>query len=322
MNQISVKNLTSNSRFAKSTCAQTLSETWRWALIVLLSLCCSSSQALVAGGNDKFVENATLDDATLVESFAQSHAGYSSDEVLISEKLRTAFLLALREHGIQLETEDDECEALLALLALRKKGKLQVAATKRAEPADDACLPVAEIASRVVLDRHRVSSDTMLATPRLRNEFYDEAEKLSGTIDKYQLAKSVLRLRKIRQLKPELVLRVADWDRSIATYTLHELSERLSQNQIPTSPGVYLFRDASGYLYIGEAENLKLRLQQHLSESDRVMLADYLRTHTSSEISVELHIFPNDSPASKLAVRRAYESELIRSREPKFNVRP
>ncbi len=317
MNQISVENLTTNSRFAKSTYRQSLNQKWIPALLLILGLALWNSQALVAGGKSKFV-----DDVILAESFAQSHAGYSSDEVLINDKLRTAFLTALREHGIQIATEQDECDALLALLALRKKGKLNVAATKRAEPAEDTFLPVAEIASRVVLDRHRVSSDTMLANPRLRNEFYDEAEKLSSSIDEYQLAKSVLRLRKIRQLKPELVLRVADWDRSIATYTVNELNERLTQHEIPKSPGVYLFRDASGYLYIGEAKNLQARLQQHTSESDRILLADYLKSHTSSEVSVELHIFPKDSPASKLTVRRAYESELIRSREPKFNVRP
>jgi hypothetical protein len=39
-------------------------------------------------------------------------------------------------------------------------------------------------------------------------------------------------------------------------------------------------------------------------------------------VTIELHIFPKTSPARKLTVRRAYESELIRSREPKFNVRP
>ena len=317
MNRISVKNLTTNSRFAKSTYRGSLCLKWFLAWLLGFGLGVSNSQNLVADENDT-----SVDDVVLAESFTQSHDGYSSDEVLINEKLRTAFLTALREHGIQIKTEEDESDSLLALLALRKRGKLNVTATKRAEPAKDTFLPAAEIASRVVLDRHRVSSDTMLANPRLRAEFYDEAKKLGGTIDEYQLAKSVLRLRKIRQLKPELVLRVADWDRSIATYTVKELRERLTQNKIPKSPGVYLFRDASGYLYIGEAENLEARLQQHISGSDRIILADYLRSHTSSEVSVELHVFPKDSPAATLTVRRAYESELIRSREPKFNIRP
>jgi excinuclease UvrABC nuclease subunit len=85
---------------------------------------------------------------------------------------------------------------------------------------------------------------------------------------------------------------------------------------------VYLFRSASGYLYVGEAANLAARLQVHIEGSDQTSLAEYLANDDAEAISVELHIFPADSPASRVAVRRAYESELIRSRQPKFNIRP
>jgi GIY-YIG catalytic domain len=317
MIQGSVKNLTINSRFAKSTYLPVL---WRKSIprfLLVLAFWVLSVQQLTAERNDN-----GIDDATLVESFAQSHDGFSSDEVLINQELRTAFFTALSARGVKVDSEQAERDALLALLALRKTGKLQVTAIKRGPSADDMYLPIAEIASRVVLDRHRVSSDTMLADPRLRKEFFDEAAKLGDATNEYQIAKSVLRLRKIRQLKPELVLRVADWDRVVSTLTAKELSQKIAAGEIPKSPGIYLFRDATGYLYIGEAENLEVRLQQHLGGSDRIALADYLKAHTSSEITVELHIFPKDSPASRLAVRRAYESELIRSRAPKFNVRP
>jgi hypothetical protein len=37
---------------------------------------------------------------------------------------------------------------------------------------------------------------------------------------------------------------------------------------------------------------------------------------------VELHAFDPDSKARSLTVRRAYESELIRSRKPRLNIAP
>jgi len=81
-------------------------------------------------------------------------------------------------------------------------------------------------------------------------------------------------------------------------------------------------RTASGYPYIGEAANLKARLSRHTSQSDRVTLNQYLHSGAEGSITVELHTFGDRSPAKELKIRRAYESELIRSRQPRFNIRP
>ncbi len=257
-------------------------------------------------------------DLAFVQAFADTHDGYSSDEILIQPDLRTSFLTAVLTRA----PDSDERDALLRLLKLRKAGKLNVPTTKRGTTADSAYASVAEVAARVVTDRHRSSTDTMLADPVLRDEFFEEAGRLAKDLDEYQLAKNVLRLRKVRQLKPELVLRVADWERRIETHSLDSLNDLLSKNLVATTPGIYLFRDTSGYLYVGEAKNLAQRLAEHTHGSDRLQLAQYLRSNAADPISVELHIFPSDSPAARLAVRRAYESDLIRSRQPRFNVRP
>ena len=37
---------------------------------------------------------------------------------------------------------------------------------------------------------------------------------------------------------------------------------------IPRKPGIYIFRDSTGYLYIGEAGSLRLRVAQHLDHSE------------------------------------------------------
>ena len=253
-------------------------------------------------------------------AFETCHDGYSSDELLIRDELRDCFLRRLGD-GAKLDREQQR-SALLTLLKLRKTGKLKVRATKRGKPVSPAVHSVAEIASRVVTDRHRVTSDTMLADPELRSELQREAELISPGSDPYLVRKSVLSLRKKRALRPELVLQVAQWGREIATYSLPELISDLADGKVPKRPGVYLFRNSDGYLYVGESIDLSARLNQHVTESDSISLAQYLAGDDADTVTVELHVFESESPAAKVTVRRAYESELIRSRKPKFNVRP
>lgn len=253
-------------------------------------------------------------------AFAACHGGYSSDELLIRDDLRNCFLAKLSPNlGL---TDAGQREALLALLKLRKAGKLSVRATKRGTPVDPAVHAIAEIASRAVTDRHRITSDTMLADPNFRHEFQTEAELISPGIDAYEVRKSVLGLRKKRSLRPELVLQVAQWGRQVTTQSLAQLKLGLEAGNVPKQPGIYLFRNADGYLYIGEAADLSVRLAQHVNESDRQSLAEFLAGDDADGVSIEMHVFAADSPAAKVTVRRAYESELIRSRNPKFNVRP
>jgi hypothetical protein len=265
--------------------------------------------------------DATFDSDHVIAAFAASSDGYSSDELLIRDDLRQRFLESLAGLTAISIDSDAERSALLHLLRLRKAGKLDVPATRRAGPTDDSVTPIAEIASRVVMDRHRITSDTMLADSNHRRELQREAELISPDVDAYAVRKSVLTLRKRRALRPELVLRVADWERRLQTFSLLGLRSALAAGDVPKQPGVYIFRSPDGYLYVGEAADLSKRLGQHVAKSDRKSLANYLNTQAEN-VSVELHVFPRNSPAARVAVRRAYESELIRSRNPRFNVRP
>ncbi|MGB7347107.1 MAG: GIY-YIG nuclease family protein [Pirellulaceae bacterium] len=261
-----------------------------------------------------------FDDSVIRKAFAASADGFSVDEVLINDQLRVAFLEQLFPDDPP--TSKQESDVLQRLLQIRKAGKLNISATKRGRKPEEWISPIAEIAARVVTDRHRVATDTLLTDRQLRKELQDEANKIAPKIDAYIVRKSILQLRKKRALKPELVLRVADWSREIKTYTLDQIRSESIAGNLPAVPGVYLFRDDKGYLYIGEASNLATRLKQHLTDSDRQSLADFLAGNAADKVTVELHQFPKNSPAAKLTVRRAYESELIRSRNPRFNARP
>ncbi|MFG0265889.1 MAG: hypothetical protein ACF8AM_12190 [Rhodopirellula sp. JB055] len=174
---------------------------------------------------------------TIRDAFRETHQGFSSDELILQDKLRNAFL---RELDI---TPDDESQfdaqrvALRALLQLRKRGDLDVPTTQRSKEASasiNAAIPTAEIAIRTVLDRHDAMIDDVLCDPKMRNELQREAERLSQNINAETVRRAVLRLRKSRRLRPELVLRVADWDRTVTTHPM----KQLDLESLPNAPGV------------------------------------------------------------------------------------
>lgn len=80
-------------------------------------------------------------------------------------------------------------------------------------------------------------------------------------------------------------------------------------NNIPSSPGVYIFKDTSGkILYIGKAKNLQKRLQQYFSPGS-------LRKQemVASATTLDFHITKNESEALYL------EDNLIKKNQPYFN---
>ena len=206
------------------------------------------------------------------------------------------------------------------LLNMRKAGQLNVPTTKTNRESVEEFAPAAEIAARLVLDRHQVSTDRMMADPKLRAEFDREVHSIDKDLDLYRLRKAAFQLRKQRQLKPELITRIADWGREIETFSLAQVKQ--NGQLIPEKPGIYIFRDPSGYLYIGQSDNLRTRLQEHLKASSNFSLAKYLFDQSHDRITLEIHSFAPDSQARQTMVRRAYESELIASRKPRFNIQP
>jgi predicted GIY-YIG superfamily endonuclease len=253
---------------------------------------------------------------TVVKSaFQDNHAGYSSDEVILDDELFDAFMASC-----QTALPDAEPKSLgWTLMNLRKAGKLSdIEVTQRRSTDIGPILHVAEIVCRSMTDKHQISIDRMLVDPDLRAEFNQRATDVDENIDLYAVRKAAFRLRKTRRLRPELITRIADWGREIKSFSAQEISDDFEK--VANGPGIYIFRDATGYLYIGESNNLRRRLEQHLDESSSQSLANYLNGHDIDEITIELHVFDPNSRIRETAVRRAYESELIQSRNPKFNL--
>jgi predicted GIY-YIG superfamily endonuclease len=271
---------------------------------------------LSAAAIEELQNRVKLSDPQLAEIFAANHGGWSLDEVLLADERRIKVLQSAR----QIDPSTDEKALWEGLVRMRKAGKLKTETTQRANTDYGDTLPAAEIAARRLHDEFSVSFDQILVDPELLTKYDTLAQSIDSQSDVYTLRKAALRLRKSRQLKPELVTRVTEWNREIATWTLDEARKSISQ--LPSRPGIYIFRDATGYLYIGQSNHLRERLGKHLLESDRANLANYLASTSEKSITLELHIFGKGSPAEQTIVREAYESELIRTRKPRLNLAP
>jgi predicted GIY-YIG superfamily endonuclease len=296
--------------------------------VVFLSVCAApdlvEAEAEEATAEPKPGHPANLDAETRREvkdvvrlAYLKVYDGWSTDEVLLQTKLNDQFLAECRRRMPDIPSFDFNW----TLLNLRKAGGLRdISATKRRRDNSDAYLHAAEIAARFLEDRYSVNTDRVLCDPKLRAEYDKEAKKVAPKIDPYLLRKASLTLRKSRRLQPELVLRVADWKKDIIALPAEKAEQE--PDEVPKQPGVYIFRDETGYLYIGESSNLYDRVKKHLDRSDRQSLANYLATNGVKGVTLELHAFAADSPARLKPMRRAYESELIRSRKPRFNLAP
>lgn len=272
-----------------------------------------------------------------IQAFTETHQGFSSDELLLRDDLRQKYtercqVLAGQQHAAP---DDQWCRFLLHV---RKSGGRLPKTTRRAQRSagkehshtsgpknqpvlsESALLAAAEIAARRMNDELHHNADAILVDSVARRHFDKVALSVAPGASVYSLRKAALRLRKTRRLEPELLARVTDWKLSIEERAVDDV--RSNPNIVPQRPGIYVFRDSTGYLYIGQASDLRRRLREHVDASDRDGLRNYLQDHTTEEIRLELHVFEKGSPGEQLAIRRAYESELIRTRSPRLNLAP
>ena len=253
----------------------------------------------------------------VIDSFVATHDGYSCDEVILNPELNRKFLDKCKESLPQVKPLDFNWK----LINLRKAGKLSHIKTTVRRTEDTSKYQIlAEVVSRTILDQAKVSIDRIMADPHWSEKFDQAAKRLDSEANIYLVRKAAFKLRKTRKLRPELITRIADWNREIATMTVSEYKH--DEERVPESPGIYIFHNESGYLYIGHSDDLRQRLNTHLNDSSNKALASFLQQSDDRKTYIEIHSFPIESRMKEIAIRRAYESELIRSRKPKFNILP
>ncbi len=249
-------------------------------------------------------------DSKIVEVFLSVSQGYSPDRIVADPRLNANFLSECNRAGLALAKN-----ALnKGLLNARKAGHLKGHKTSKRTSFknEDDYLFAAEIAVRFLEKRDDVTLDDIICDPDQVKEFDKLASSLCPGYSLLQYRWAALNLRKSSKLKPELLSHVV---RPVGV-RLGPVSE-LVLSALPRTQGLYIFYGGGATLYVGEAGNLRLRLEKHLDHSDSKALARWFWEHGFSDVNLEIQELPETTTGK---VRKALESELITSRHPLFNV--
>jgi hypothetical protein len=243
------------------------------------------------------------------EAFLAMRAGNSPDVIVADPHLNEAFLQECRSRGL------DQPPALLnqCLLNLRKTGALRGLSSRRASVRNQEDFRFAsEVAIRFLERRDQQSLDQILCDPGMAAEFDRIAAEIASGFSPFQYRWAALNLRKRRKLQPELLGKVVPPE-AVVTCKARDLRP----DQIPVRAGLYLFIQPGRVLYVGECQNLRKRISKHLDHSDNKGLAHWLWERGVTDLQIEYHVLAAGVPTR---VRKALEAELIRSRDPLFNV--
>ncbi len=240
------------------------------------------------------------------------HNRYPPDRIVADPELNHAFIAECQRLGLSGSIKGLNQQ----LLNLRKAGDLKGLPRSRRTsfPNEEDYRFASEIAARYLERQKGVTVDEIICDPELVREFDSIAADLAPVFSPFQYRWAALNLRKAKRLKPELLSRVAP----AQTVSLG-LVTQLDVVSISSKQGLYVFYDPDSRqtLYVGEAANLRKRLEKHLDHSDNKSLARWFWEHGFEKLYLELHLLPD---ATQTRVRRALEAELIASRRPTFNV--
>ncbi len=250
-------------------------------------------------------------DNLIIEAFATTCEGYSTDRVIADPDMNLRYLAKCQELKI-----DDTPENLNQhLLNLRKRGALsgRPRAKRTIVRNQDEYQFAAEMTVRFLERRDNITLDRILCSPLLAEEFDELSWRIAPGFLPLEYRWAALSLRKASRLSPEILARVAP-PKSLGTFT----PEEIRLQNLESTPALYLFYDSNQLLYVGETENIRSRMKKHLDHSDNKGLARWMWEHGMDGLHIEIQYLPQGVSTK---VRRALEVELIRSRNPLFNVK-
>jgi site-specific DNA-methyltransferase (adenine-specific) len=247
----------------------------------------------------------------IIEALDAASDGYSSDRVVADPELNRRFISECRLRGLEDSAEDLN----RALLNLRKAGGLtgRPRAKRTHFHNEDEYRFASEIAARFLERRDGISLDSIICNPDKVSEFDEVAARIVPGYSPLQYRWAALGLRKKKKLAPETTGRIVPPE-DVISIPINEIVP----DELPASQGIYLFISSDQLLYVGETENLRKRLKKHLGHSDNKGLARWIWEYGTESMHLELQILKS---GTKTSVRKAIELELIRSRQPIFNVK-
>ncbi|NNM84223.1 MAG: GIY-YIG nuclease family protein [Phycisphaerales bacterium] len=244
------------------------------------------------------------------DAFIATRQGTSADFVICNDALRGDFIR--RCQASNAEVTEVLCNT--TLLNLRKSGRLRdLPATARSQGAT-APTGYETLVFQLVRMLERslgTNVDHIICDPKIRQQFDDGLVLFGMRLSAAEGRLTALRLRKSAMLRPEPVGKFVRSKLS-GMIQLAELEAKCSQ--LPEASGAYIFFSESATLYIGKADNLRRRLDDHASTWTFRELVRLIKANKIPEIWLAFH--ETGLTGGSLS---AYESELIQSQAPVHN---
>jgi predicted GIY-YIG superfamily endonuclease len=247
----------------------------------------------------------------LKDAFDAAANGFSADRVVADPLLNERFVAECLSRDLN----GPVAELNRSLLNLRKAGGL--AGRPRSKQThfknQDEYRFAAEMAIRFLERRDQLSLDSIICDPDRASEFDKIAARIAPGHTPLQYRWAAFSIRKTGNLEPEVAARILP-----PTQVINLQVDQINANELSTEQALYLFFDASELLYVGETENLKSRIKKHLDHSDNKGLARWMWEFGTKDLNLEIQTLATSTTSR---ARKALELELIRSRQPVFNVK-
>jgi hypothetical protein len=231
--------------------------------------------------------------SAVIQAFNATHKGHSRDWVIIEPTLDRNFLDRCRELGLRSPEYSDYFlnHLLMGTSKTSKyKGQLNPTTARSSFPSYDDCAFASEIAIRVLQRTDGVTLDRTLCDPPLLARFDAYAMALAPSQAPLKLRAAALNLRKTHRLKP-MEFTSDEYDLIAAGPV-----KRVSLSEIVALPGGYVFYDQTRPIYAGETDNLRRRVELHLSGG----LPDWLGVTEDDDFILKVLVLPKASREDRL----------------------
>lgn len=251
----------------------------------------------------------------IIAAFAETHAGFSADRVVVDPLLNLRFTEACRAKGIV----GDPRSWNMLLFRLRKAGQLVHLPTRERTVLDwadcDPFLFASEIAWKKLLDEERARSlDEILCDPFVAAEFDRIAGNFAPGFSSLQYRWAALKLRK----QAKVARHRADSLAAPRKLGKPVSFDEFDPHSVPETPGVYLLgHPRSQKLYAGEAVHLRNRLLRQFGPSCRDLWRQCAEECQVAPRGLQVWVRPLEGPACEML---AWQTCLVRRFQPRLNL--
>jgi len=245
--------------------------------------------------------------AAILRAFGEVREGFSADRVIADPKLDKRFLHRCRELGLR----GTDYELNWALLNARKGGDMSLLPkTKRYTVKEtDEFDYASELAVRHLQLTKDVSLDRVICDPELAEEFDNYARQLAPGRTSLEYRWVALGLRKAGRLSKDVADAI-----EVPELTLVSKISRLKLSVLPETSGLYLFSSSDGPVFLSQTDNLRHRIEKHITYSDSRGLPMWLWDGGPLDLSVA------EMPGVAKAKRQQTEVLLVRELHPRMNL--